>query len=594
MSETRKIAAILAADVVGYSRLTGADEDRTLARLRALRSDLIDPTIAVHHGRVVKRTGDGALVEFRSVVDAVRCAIEVQNGMLERNAGLPPERRIEFRIGIHLGDIVVESDGDLMGDGVNIAARLEGIAKPGAICLSEDAYRQVKARLDLAVSDLGATQLKNIVDPIRVYSLQVGVAAEAKPGAGSGREAVEKHSGPLALPDRPSIAVLPFQNMSGDPEQEYFADGMVEDIITGLSRIKWLFVIARNSTFTYKGRVTDVKQVGRELGVRYVLEGSVRKAADRVRITGQLIDTATGAHIWAERYDRKSDDIFALQDEITLSVVGTIEPSLRVAEIERVKRKRPDSLDAYDLVLQAHSDVHTRMPAPSTRALVLLERALALDPAYALAHAYAAECHHSLFLRGGLHEENRMASIRHAEAAIAHGQDDALALSFAGFVIGMDKHDRAAAFAAFEAALAVSPSSAITYIQGSVILALGGEAERACEWAERGLRLSPFDPFRSSAFFAIAIGRIYRGQYEEAAAAARKAIQSDPGFSISYVALAAALAKLGQLDEAKAAAARVLELQPIFRYSRLFAGANWVPALATAVGEALRVTGLPE
>ncbi len=382
--------------------------------------------------------------------------------------------------------------------------------------------------------------------------------------------------------------------MSGDPEQEYFADGMVEDITTGLSRIKWLFVIARNSTFTYKGRTTDVKQVGRELGVRYVLEGSVRKATDRVRITGQLIDTATGAHIWGERYDRRSDDIFALQDEITLSVVGAIEPSLRVAEIERVKRKRPDSLDAYDLVLQAHPDVYTRMPVPSTRALVVLERALALDPTYALAHAYAAQCHHSLFLRGGLHEENRLASIRHAEAAIAHGQDDALALSFAGFVIGMDKHDRAAAFAAFEAALAVSPSSAVTYIQGSVILALGGEAERAFEWAERGLRLSPFDPFRSSAFFAIAIGRFFRGQYEEAAAAARKAVQSGPGFSISYVALAAALAKLGQLDEAKAAAARVLELQPVFRYSRLFAGANWMPALATPLGEALRVTGLPE
>ena len=349
------------------------------------------------------------------------------------------------------------------------------------------------------------------------------------------------------------------------PEQDYFCDGMVEDIITGLSRIKWLFVIARNSTFAYKGRAVDVKQVGRELGVRYVLEGSVRKAGDRVRITGQLVDTATGAHVWAERYDRTSDDIFALQDEITLSVVGAIEPSLRLAEIERVKRKRPDNLDAYDLALQAQADVYTRMPAPSTKALVLLERALALDPTYALAHAYAAECHHSLFLRGGLHEGNRAASIHHAEAAIAYGQDDALALSFAGFVIGMDKHDRAAAFAAFEAALAVSPSSAVTYIQGSVILALGGEAERAIEWAERGLRLSPFDPWRTASFFALAIGHFHRGQYEEATAAARKAIQSSQGFSTSYVALAASLAKLGRLEEARAAATRVLELQPEFR-----------------------------
>jgi TolB-like protein len=338
----------------------------------------------------------------------------------------------------------------------------------------------------------------------------------------------------LTLPDRPSIAVLPFQNMSGDPEQDYFCDGMVEDIITGLSRIKWLFVIARNSTFTYKGRAVDVKQVSRELGVRYVLEGSVRKVADRVRITGQLIDAATGAHVWAERYDRKYDDIFALQDEITLSVVGTIEPSLRLAEAERVKRKRPDSLDAYDFLLQAQPDVYTRMPEPSKRALVLLERALALDPTYGLAHGYAAQCHHSIFLRGGLHEENRVASIRHAEAAITHGQDDALALSFAGFAIGMDKHDRAAAFAAFEAALAISPSSAITYIQGSVILAVGGEAEQAIEWAERGLRLSPFDPWRTSAFFSIAVGRFHCGAYGEAADAARKGIQASPGFSMPY------------------------------------------------------------
>jgi adenylate cyclase len=345
MGETRKIAAILVADVVGYSRLTGTDEERTLARLRALQSDLIGPAISVHHGRVVKRTGDGSLIEFRSVVDAVRCAIEVQSGMIERDAGVPPERRIQFRVGIHLGDVVEEQDGDLMGDGVNIAARLEGIAEPGAIYLSEDAYRQVKARLNLAVSDLGETQLKNIAEPIRVYSIQVGVAVQAKNAPQAPSAVAEKASAPLALPDKPSIAVLPFQNMSGDPEQDYFVDGMVEDIITGLSRIKWIFVIARNSVFVYKGRSVDVREVGRELGVRYVLEGSVRKVGDRVRVTGQLIDAATGTHVWAERYDRKSDDIFALQDEITLSVVGAVEPSIRLAEVERVKRKRPESLE---------------------------------------------------------------------------------------------------------------------------------------------------------------------------------------------------------------------------------------------------------
>jgi adenylate cyclase len=334
MNETRKIAAILVADVVGYSRLTGADEDRTLARLRALRSDLIDPAIAVHHGRVVNRTGDGALVEFRSVVDAVRCALEVQNGMLERNAGLPPNRRIDFRIGIHLGDVVEESDGDLMGDGVNIAARLEGIAKPGAICLSEDAYRQVKARLSLVVNDLGTTQLKNISDPIRVYSLEVDPAAQAKAPKQSEQE-LDKPSARLTLPDKPSIAVLPFQNMSGDPEQEYFADGIVEEIITALSRFQNLFVIARNSSFTYRGRAVDVKQVSRDLGVRYVLEGSVRKATNRVRITGQLIDATTGAHLWADRFEGTLEDVFDLQDRVTVSVISAIAPKLEQVEIER-------------------------------------------------------------------------------------------------------------------------------------------------------------------------------------------------------------------------------------------------------------------
>jgi adenylate cyclase len=575
----RRLAAIFAGDVVGYSRLMGADEEGTLARLNAHRREFLEPKIAEHRGRIVKRTGDGILIEFGSAVDAARCAVEIQRGMIERNTAVPPDKRIELRIGIHVGDIIIE-DGDIFGDGVNVASRLEGIAQPGAICISDDAYRQVRGKLDASFQDAGEQTLKNIARPVRIYRLQLG---------GTSTRAAE-----LTLPDKPSIAVLPFQNLSGDPEQDYFADGMVEDIITGLSRIRWLFVIARNTTFTYKGRAVDVKQVGSELGVHYVLEGSVRKAADRVRITGQLIDTTTGAHVWGERYDRKFEDIFALQDEITLSVVGAIEPSLRLAEVERVKRKRPDNLDAYDLVLQAQPDVYTRMPGPSAKALVLLERALALDPRYALAHAYAAECYHSLFLRGGLHEEHRMASVRHAEAAIAYGQDDALALSFAGFVIGMDKHDRPAAFAALEASLAVSPSSAITYIQGSVILALAGECERATEWAERGLRLSPFDPWRTSAFFSITVAHFHRGRYEEAATAARKGVQTDPGFSMSYMVLAASLAKLGQIEEAKAAAARVLELQPVFRYSRQFAGANFDPELAASMGEALRASGLPE
>jgi adenylate cyclase len=576
----RRLAAILAADVVGYSRMMGADEEGTLAALKTIRRELIEPKIAEHQGRIVKTTGDGALVEFASAVDAVRCAIEIQRTAAERNAAIPEDRRIAFRIGINVGDIIFD-EGDIYGDGVNIAARIEPLAEPGAICLSDNAYQQIKGKLSLDVTDMGEQQLKNIAQPVRVYGIRPGApGAAARPA--------------LSLPDRPSIAVLPFQNMSGDAEQDYFVDGMVEDIITGLSRIKWLFVIARNSTFTYKGRAVDVKQVGRELGVRYVLEGSVRKAADRVRITGQLIDTATGAHVWAERYDRKFDDIFALQDEIALSVVGAIEPSLRRAEAERVTRKRPDSLDAYDLVLRAQPEVDSGMPARATKALGLLERALALDPNYALAHAYAAMCHHNLFLRAGLNEESRAASISHAQAAIVHGQDDALALTFAGFSIGMDSHDRAAAFAAFDAALAVSPSTALTYILGSVILGWTGNAERAIEWGERGVRLSPFDSWAFAAFGALAMGHFLRGRYGEAANAAYRAVQSNPAHSINYVLLTAPLVKLGRLEEAKAAAARVLQLQPAFRYGRQFSGVDCAPTLAASLGEALRAAGLPD
>src|SRR5205085_721687 len=352
VTESRKLAAILVADVVGYSRLAGADEDRILARLRALRSDLIDPTLAIHNGRVVKRTGDGALVEFRSVVDAVRCAIEIQNAMVERNAGLPPERRIEFRIGIHVGDVVEENDGDLMGDGVNIATRLEGVAAPGAICLSEDAYRQVKARLDLLVSDLGETKLKNINDPMRVYSLRVGAEAKAKP---------VQHAEPVApiatleMRDKPSIAVLPFQNMSGDAEQDYFADGISEDIITALSKLPQLFVIARNSSFTFKGRNVNVQEVGRSLGVRYVLEGSVRKSNNRVRITAQLIDATTGGHLWAERFDRDLSDLFAVQDDVTSRIVQALKVTLSPTEKARLANAGTSNIDAHDSFLRART-----------------------------------------------------------------------------------------------------------------------------------------------------------------------------------------------------------------------------------------------
>ena len=373
MTETRKLAAILAADVVGYSRLAGVDEDRTLARLRALRSDLIDPTIAVHNGRVVKRTGDGSLIEFRSVVDAVRCAIEVQNGMVERNAGLPPERRIEFRVGIHLGDVVEESDGDLMGDGVNIAARLEGIAKPGAICLSEQAYWQVKSRLDLAVSDLGPTELKNIAEPVRVYSLQVGLPAQAKPAA-----PLPQTPAPSSAP-RLSIVVLPFGNLGGDPEQEYFVDGVTESLTTDLSRISGSFVIGRNTAFTYKGKHVDLKQIGRELNVRYVLEGSVQRGGNRMRVNVQLIDAETGNHLWAERFDKPLADLFDMQDEIVARLANQLGTQLIEAEARRAQRAPlPDSMDLYFQGMACVNKGST--PENLAQARGYFEQALALDP----------------------------------------------------------------------------------------------------------------------------------------------------------------------------------------------------------------------
>jgi TolB-like protein len=411
---------------------------------------------------------------------------------------------------------------------------------------------------------------------------------------GPDAEAISETLPALALPGAPSVAVLPFSNLSGELEQGYFADGMVDDIITGLCRIKWLFVIARNSSFTYRDSAIDVKRIGRELGVRYLLKGSVRKISDRVRITTQLVDALTGVHIWAERYDRKFEDIFALQDEISLSVVGAIEPSLRHAEVQRVRRKRPDNLDAYDLVLRAQPDIYSGMPERSTSALPLLERALALDPTYALAHGFAAMGYHNRFLRGGLRDEDKAASIRHAQAAMVQGQDDALALTFAGFSIGMDAHDRAAGFTAFETALTISPSSALAYILGSVIFSWTGQAERAIEWAGRGMRLSPFDPWAFAAFGSLALGHFLRGRYEEAVHAAYRAVQSNPGHSINYVLLAATLGKVGRLEEAKASAARVLELHPTFQYGRHFSGVDCPPDLSAALREPLRAAGLPE
>jgi adenylate cyclase len=470
--------------------------------------------------------------------------------MDDRNANVAQSSRILFRIGINLGDIIIE-DGDIFGDGVNVAARLEALARPGEIYVSASVREQLGEKLPLGFTDTGEHNVKNIARPIHVYRVE----KRGEPGAAA---VAEKR--PFALPDRPSIAVLPFQNMSGDQDQEYFCDGMVEDIITGLSRIKWLFVIARNSSFIYKGRAVDVKQVGRELGVRYVLEGSVRKGGNRVRISGQLIEAESGQHVWAERYDRSLDDIFALQDEITLNVVGAIEPSLRQAEIERVKRGRPENLGAYDLLLRALPDVYAAMPNDAGRALQLLDRALELEPDYALAHGYASWCHEIRFVRAGQKPEDRDAAIRHAYAAIAHGPDDANALALAAFTLANIVDDMPAARKAFEQAVAISPSCFLALGFGAAAFGWKAEAERAVEWGERGLRISPFDRLLYVAAHGIALGNFLLGRNNEAAEAAQRAIQSKPEFSLSHVLLAAALAQAGRREEAKAAAARALAL----------------------------------
>ncbi|WP_044548160.1 winged helix-turn-helix domain-containing tetratricopeptide repeat protein [Mesorhizobium japonicum] len=397
----------------------------------------------------------------------------------------------------------------------------------------------------------------------------------------------------LGIPARPSIAVLPFVNLSGDPDQDYFADGMVEDIITGLSRIRWLFVIARNSSFTYKGRAVDMKQVGQELGVRYVLEGSVRKVGSRVRITGQLIDTEDGGHLWAERYDRELTDVFALQDEITISVVAAIEPNLRRAEIERVKRQRPDSLDAYDLFLRALPDVYTFMPQGAARGLPLLDQALAIEPSYALVHGFAAWAHQTLFIRGGMQAEHSGKASRHAHAAIEHGSGDAMALALAGFTIGLVEHDRKLADEAFSQALSLSASCAFVYAFGCVPVAYGGDATRAIDWGEQALRLNPLDAMNCVPQGMIGFGNFLAGRHEQAIAAGRRAVEMNPGFSILHGWLAAPLARLGRIEEAKAAGSRLMALDPHFTIGRWSAAVGLAPAIIDDVTEAMRLAGLP-
>jgi adenylate cyclase len=473
MSAIRKLAAILAADVVGYSRLMGEDEEGTLQALRAHRA-AADPLVAQHGGRIVKTTGDGVLVEFGSVVGAVQCAVGLQQLMAERNAGNSEERRMDLRMGVHLGDVLVEGE-DIIGDGVNIAARLEGIAEPGGICISEDAFRQVRGKVDADFIDIGEQQLKNITRPVRVYRIRITLtlptpsarAPSLSRNAGEGEprrasHAVGEGERALPLPDKPSLAVLPFQNLSGDPEQEYFADGMVEEITTAISRLPWLFVIARNSSFTYKGRAVDVKQVARELGVRYVLEGSVRKAGNRVRITGQLIDTTTGAHIWADRFDGALNDIFELQDQVASNVAGAIEPKLRQSEIGRASRKPAANLTAYDLYLRALAQSYRYTEEGLAEAVGLARQALAIDPSYAPAAALAGWCRARQRIQGwgALSAHDVAEACRLTRQALEAERDDAETISQAAWTLFFLTGEAAKAAAALDRVLALNPNAA--------------------------------------------------------------------------------------------------------------------------------------
>jgi len=575
----RRLAAILAADVAGYSRLIGADEEGTLGRLRSLRAELIDPKIAGHRGRIVKTTGDGLLVEFASVGDALRCAAEVQAAMAETNAGSPADKRIELRVGINMGDIVVE-DGDIFGDGVNVAARLEGLAAAGGICVSARVQEDAAGRLDLAFEDIGEQQLKNIARPVRVYRVLIADTAAAKR--------------PLPLPDKPSLAVLPFQNLSGDPEQEYFVDGVVGEIITAISRLPWLFVIARNSSFAYKGKSPDLRQVGRELGVRYALEGSLRKAGSRVRITGQLIDTTSGAHIWADRFEGPLDDIFELQDEVASRVAGAIEPRLRSAEIERARRKPTESLDAYDLHLRALAEFRKWTLEGWSEAIGLLGRALAIDPCYASAAGLFGWCRVLQLTNRATashFEEDLAEGVRFARWAIEAGNEDPDALWMGGWTVLTLGGDRAAGLSAIEHSLALNPNSALAWSFFGWAQAFHNRSAPAIEALERAMRLSPLDPLRWAFFGGLAHAHLAAGRLEAAIEWADRALDAQPRMPAVVAVKAAACAHLGRGADASACIKRLRGLRP---REREMLAKQFSPEVFAVWIEGLRKAGLPE
>ena len=567
------------------------DEEGTLARLKALRRTLFDPKIAGHHGRIVKNTGDGAIAEFASVVDAVRCADEIQRGMAEQNIDVPQDRRIELRIGIHVGDIIIEEN-DIFGDGVNIAVRLEGIAEPGGISISDDTRRQIRGKVDITFEDLGSQSLKNIAEPMRVWRRRIDAnsssATPMKPPVGSAQ--------PLALPDKPSIAVLPFENMSGDPEQEYFADGMVEDIITGLSRSRSLFVIARTSSFTYKGKAVDIKQVGRELGVRYVLEGSVRKAGNRVRVTGQLVDAATGNHIWADRYDSTLEDIFDLQDRVTMSVIGAIVPQLERAEIARAQRKPTESLQAYDYYLRALASFYRFTREANIAALKLTQTANNLDPDFAAPFALGANCfvQRWAFGWGGVGAEDITEARRLARRALELDKDDPRVLAQAGNALAILGGEVEGA-ALLARAISLDPNLAVARIWNGYVQLRLGDGDAATEQFQIAIRMSPLDPRIYLAQNGMAAAHFLAGRYEDGSLWAKIAVHEKPNFVIAHINTMACHAMAGRVEEARQAWAVARKIDPTQRISTVRNMWHFGRFKDFQLyEEALRIAGMPE
>jgi adenylate cyclase len=555
-----------------------ADELGTMRTLTAHRT-IMDQLITHHAGRIANTAGDSVLAEFPSVVDAVECAVAVQKALREANDPLADDRRVQFRIGVHVGDVMVRN-GDLFGDGANIAARMQTLAEAGGVTISGEAHDYVRRSLSLPFRDLGQQSVKNIDDPVRAFAVNCGetTAVAQKPSTAAS----------LPVPEKPSVAVLPFANMSGDPEQEYFADGITEDLLTALSRIRWLFVIARNSTFVFKGRAVDMKEVGRQLGVRYILEGSVRKSGNRVRITGQLIEAATGSHIWAERYDRDLTDIFDVQDEITESVVAVMEPTIRKAEIDRAKRKRPEDLGAYDLYLRALSHMYEVKPEGRAAALEFIAGALKLEANYAEAHGVAAWCYFAKSLwEGSLPEPHRDAMLRHARAVQELQTEDASTLAHAAIALALATRDYDAALEMIDRAIAFNPSSGHAHGHGSVINTWAGNYDKSIALSDRALRLSPLDPLRVMPLAGQAGAWMMKGEYEKAVAYAGRALQVYPTHTPSFLLKIVSLVRLGRGEEARATARQFMEVSPTYRIIPR------APVLEHFCDE-LRKAGLPE